>query len=429
MTKAYKAKWILTASEGDYKPCYENCALLVDNGKISDILPQNEICDEIYEAVEDFGNSIITPGFINLRANLQYRESTEYKKLWIKIKQFFAMLGTPIDNYAMKLADIEAEITSLDKNILTKIFKDNLKNELISGTTCLLQTVKPDKTGKMSFEILNKLPIKTFLMLEICADTVKKSNKIFKKIKAAYNLFKKEKNDSTYFGLNPKSVWQVHKKLWRFIGKFARRNNLAIMSELLESQEEFELLNNGFSYLVYYNRFLGNKKIPYENGQSSVEILKDLRILGTNLIIQNGNYLDTYELKALAENGVYMAFSPTVNKEIFKKNLSNDIILRYFSMQFGIMTGESKTTVAKELFNMNLPLPVEEQIKYATLYPAKMLKIDNIIGSLDFNKHADFNIFKLDKNQKSPADLKYNTKPSAVYILGHQVVKDGEIIK
>ena len=428
MAKAYKAKWILTASEGDYEPFYDDCALVVEDGKISDIISQNEIYDEVFEEVEDFGNAIITPGFINLRASLQYREPTGYKKIWVKLKQFFAMLGTPLDNYAMKLANIEAEIMSLDKNLLAKIFKDNLKNELTSGTTCLLQTIKPDKTGKMFFEILNKLPIKTFLMLEIYADSVKKSNKVFKKIKKAYDFFKKERKDSTYFGLNPKSVWQVHKKLWRFLGKFARRNRLVIMSELLESQEEFELLNDGFSYLEYYNRFLGNKKIPYEKGQSSVDFLMDMRVLGTNIIIQSGNFLNSEELKTLSECGVNMAFSPTINREIFNKNLSNDTILRNFSKRFGVMTGEVKTTVLEELFSMNLPLPVEEQIKYITLYPAKMLGTDDITGSLDINKHADFNVFKLDKKQKSLTDLRYNLKPYAVYILGNQVAKDGEII-
>ena len=95
MAKAFKAKWILTSSNGDYETVYENCALVVENGKISDILPQEEIYDEIYESVEDFGNAVITPGFVDLDANLQYKEPTNYKKFWIKLRQFFSMLGTP----------------------------------------------------------------------------------------------------------------------------------------------------------------------------------------------------------------------------------------------------------------------------------------------------------------------------------------------
>ena len=428
MAKAFKAKWILTSSNGDYETVYENCALVVENGKISDILPQEEIYDEIYESVEDFGNAVITPGFVDPDANLQYNEPTNYKKFWIKLRQFFSMLGTPYDNYAMKLADMQAEIMSLDKNLLAKIFKDNLKNELISGTTCLLQTVKADKTGKMFFEILNKLPIKTFLMLEIQADSVKNSNKALHKIKNAYKFFKKTHTDSTYFGLNPKSVWQVHKKLWRFLSKFAKRNELPICCELLESQEELNLLNGEFSYLEYYNRFLGNKKIPYEIGKNPIEFLCDLKILNKNLIIKNGNFLSNEDMKVLSENEVKMVFSPTFNKNNFNKTLSNDVILRYFKNNFGIITNAEKTTVLAELLSMNLSLPIEDKIKYITLYPAKILGIDNLIGSLDFNKHADFNVFKLEKKQKSLSDIKSDFKPNYVYILGQKVVQNGEIV-
>ena len=424
---AYKAKWILTASEGDYKPVYENYALIVDDGKITDIIPQDDVYDEIYETVEDFGNSIITPGFINLDANLHYKSPTGCKNFFTKIKQFFAMLGTPINNYAMKLADIEAEKLSLNSQQKLESFKENLKNELCSGTTCLVQTVKADKTGKIFFEVLNKIPIKTFLSLEIWADSPLKSNRAFRKIKKAYNLFKKEKTDSTYFCLNPKSIWQVHKKLWRFLGKFSKRNNLLMFCELLESQEELNFLNGEFSYLEYYNKFLGNKKIPYESGKSVVEYLNDLKVLKDNLIIANGNFLNSKELEVLAENGVNMVFSPTINRKVFNKCLSNETILRNFSKKFAIMTRETSNSVLEELLSLKLSIPFEEQIKYITLYPAKMLKTENITGSLDYNKHADFNVFKLEKKQKLITDLQYIKKPYAIYILCRLVVKDGEI--
>ena len=200
------------------------------------------------------------------------------------------------------------------------------------------------------------------------------------------------------------------------------------MTELLESKEEFDLINEGFSYLDYYNKFTGNKKIPYEKGANPVEYLKTLNVLGTNVIIQNGNFLNSKEIGLLSESSVNMAFSPTINKEVFDKNINTETVLRNFPKRFGIMTGNSTKTILEELFSMNLPLPVEEQIKYISLYPAKILGIGNITGSLDYNKHADFNVFKLSKKEKSVTDLRYNVKPSAVYILGHQIAKDGELI-
>ena len=146
-----------------------------------------------------------------------------------------------------------------------------------------------------------------------------------------------------------------------------------------------------------------------------------------NLIIANGNFLNSKELEVLAENGVNMVFSPTINRKVFNKCLSNETILRNFSKKFAIMTRETSNSVLEELLSLKLSIPFEEQIKYITLYPAKMLKTENITGSLDYNKHADFNVFKLEKKQKLITDLQYIKKPYAIYILGRQVVKDGEI--
>ena len=199
------------------------------------------------------------------------------------------------------------------------------------------------------------------------------------------------------------------------------------MFGLLESKEEFDSINEGFSYLDYYNNFLGYKKIPYEKGLSAVEYLNNLKVFDKNTIIQNGNFLNSKEFELLSEAGVNMAFSPSVDKELYEKALSSELILRNFSKRFGVMTGTSQKTVLEELFLMELPEDIEELIKYITFYPAKILGISGITGSLDYNKHADFNVFKLNKKQKSPNDLRYNLTPEAVYILGRQIVKNGEI--
>ena len=430
MAEVYKAKWILTSAneESEYKALYEDSALVVENGKITDIIPQSDIYEEVFDIIEDFGNSIITPGFINLNSNLNYKNLPSCENYFIKLKKFFSMLGTPTDNYAMKLANIEADFISLNKKEKLSIFEENLKNEIVSGTTCLANTLKIDKSNKKYFEILNKIPLKTFIFYDLKANTINKSKKVFNDLKKQLKYFIKNKNDSTYFGLHPYSIWAVHKRLWRILGRYFRKNNFILMTELLESKEEFDWINEGFSYIEYYNKYIGNGKIPYEKGTNPVEYLKNLKIFGTNVIIQNGNFLNTKDISILSDSMVNMAFSPTINKTMFNKNLTNETILRNFPKRFGLMNGNSTKTVLEELFSMNLPLPIEEQIKYITFYPAKILGVENIIGSLEYNKHADFNVFKLNKKEKLITDLHNNIKPSATYILGHKIVQDGELI-
>lgn len=54
--KCYKAKWILTSEDN----ILEDMALVVDEGKITDIIPNNEVNFES-KYVKDLGNAVITP--------------------------------------------------------------------------------------------------------------------------------------------------------------------------------------------------------------------------------------------------------------------------------------------------------------------------------------------------------------------------------
>ena len=75
--KCYKSKWILT-SEGEILKDY---AIVVDEGKIIDIIPNSQV-DFEEKVVKDLGNSVITPGFIDLFTQYQYTEVGEVKPLF-----------------------------------------------------------------------------------------------------------------------------------------------------------------------------------------------------------------------------------------------------------------------------------------------------------------------------------------------------------
>ena len=70
MAKAYKAKWIIP-SDGNV---YENCALIVDEGKVQEIVKQESLDENLYSHIKDFENAVITPGFVNLHNHLQYSD-------------------------------------------------------------------------------------------------------------------------------------------------------------------------------------------------------------------------------------------------------------------------------------------------------------------------------------------------------------------
>ena len=73
MAKAYSAKWIM-AQDGNI---YEDCSLVVDEGKVQEIIKTKDLDKENIKHIKEFNNSVITPGFINLQSPsiYQYRKN------------------------------------------------------------------------------------------------------------------------------------------------------------------------------------------------------------------------------------------------------------------------------------------------------------------------------------------------------------------
>ena len=64
------------------------------------------------------------------------------------------------------------------------------------------------------------------------------------------------------------------------------------------------------------------------------------------------------------------------------------------------MSRKSKINLLNELRYVNKgQLNTLEAIEYLTCHPAKILRLDNIIGSLETGKDADFNVFLLKDNE------------------------------
>ena len=76
--------------------------------------------------------------------------------------------------------------------------------------------------------------------------------------------------------------------------------------------------------------------------------------------------------------------------------------------------------------NSNNSIDTVDLIKYLTIYPAKILRLDNSIGSIEIGKDADFNVFKLFDGEDYNALIKQDA-PFAVYSKGRKLVKDGEL--
>lgn len=431
--KCYKAKWIMTSADA----VLEDMAIVVDEGKIIDIIPQSDVnFEERY--VKDLGNAVITPGFIDLFTQYQYTELDKLKPVSLKrkLKKIFKTIslkynfaGVKPNNYSLKWAKILCKYFTLDRNEKIESFKSGVEASIKSGTTCIAQVSKEYKY----FEIINKLPIKNYLFFEVFADSKDKSKRTFKALRSKVEDLIFHKGENTHIGIMLNSISGAHKKLWELFSKYCRKHNMLLLTRFAESQDEMEWLEHGFSDIDLLHKFMGYRKIsPYEKDISPVDYLNKLKVLTKKVLVANANYLDDAELEALAQTGAKYVYQPYYSAEICNKKLDFSKVLQYFEGNFGFSTQSfaqekdfSLLDIAVAANKDNI-LSVEELIKYLTIYPAEILRLSSSIGSIEIGKCADFNVFKLMEGE-TYKDIVKQHAPFATYSNGRKLVKDGEI--
>ena len=430
--KCYKAKWILTSED----KILEDTALVVDEGKIVNLIPNSEVTfDEKY--VKDFGNAVITPGFIDLLTQFQYTNTGKFKPSALKsrLKRFFINLskkynfaGIKPDNYSFKWASILADYFAFERSDKLKSFDEGVTMAIKSGTTCIAQVSKEFKY----FETINKLPIKTYLFFEVFSDTSEKSKKQFKAMRTKVEDLVQHKGTNTHIGIMLNSESGVHKKMWNLFSKYCRKHNMLLMTRFAEAKDEIEWLEHGFSDIDILHKFMGLRKIsPYTKDLNPVEYLENLKVLTNKVLAANANYLNESEFEALAGTGVKYIYQPYYSEEICGRKPDFETVLKYFNCNFGF---SSQSFLPDKNFNLleaalkadykNI-LPVEELIKYLTIYPAKILRLDNTTGSIKIGKDADFNVFKIEEGKDYNA-IKENPQPYATYSGGRKIVKKNQ---
>ncbi len=429
--KCYKSKWILTSNE-----VLEDMAIVVDEGKIIDIIPNSQVNFE-EKFVKDLGNAVITPGFIDMLTQYQYTDILDARPqdFKSKIKRFFKMLslkynfaGVAQDNYSRKWAGILTNYFTLDKAHKVASFKHGVTESIKAGTTCVAQVSKEFKY----FEVINKLPIKNYLFFEVFADSKDSSKKTFKELRSKVEDFVWHKGENTHIGIMLNSMSGVHKKLWALFSKYCRKHNMLMMTRFAESKDEIEWLEHGFSDIDLLHKFMGMRKIsPYAKEISPVEYLDRLKVLTKKVLVANANY-DVSELTKLAETGAKYIYQPLYSGEICNSVIDFKTVLENFGGNFGLSTQSfasdrsfSLLKLANEL-NKDGLLDIVELIKYLTLYPAKILRLENSIGSIEVGKDADFNVFKLEDNEDYRA-LARMEFPYSTYSKGRKLVKRGKV--
>ncbi len=430
MIQYYKSKYIIFDGK-----VFENNVLAVKDEKIFDIIKEGEVPETA--AIIDYGNAVITPGFVNLHTHLQY---TDLKPVFTTNSQGHCSQSETIQNpnkieFSDWLINLIQQYYLWAEEKKIKSFKNGLREAVLSGCTCIVQLSGEDFIP----EILNKLELKSFIFLETFSNTEESSLKEIKKLKEKIKKIKQESNENLTVGISPHSIYNVHKILWEEIAKFASAEDILVHTHLAESPDEINWCSGKSSFIDKIHKFIGWDSLnPYEKDLNPVDYLEKMGVLNAlkeNLTAAHCIQLDEKSLEKLVNSGAKIAHCPRSNILLHGKTLNLQQLPEFILENTGLGTDSRFSNYDLSILNeakylslgrllkkgddYHPGLDFQKIINMLTINSARILKIDN--------KDADFLVFKL-QNHENYQEILNKERPDDIYIKGKQIVKDGKFI-
>jgi guanine deaminase len=343
----------------------------IKESKISAITPLSEFQGRIDE---DRSNEYALPGFIDLHTHLsQYYIRGLYEPAllpWLNKYVFPEEERSKNIEYAEKLS------------------RDFFSAMLKAGTTtCVIYTAPFFSACDMAFEIAKETGIRALIgmtMMDMnCPENLPQNS--HKTLEESILLYEKwhGKNAKLDYIFTPRFAPTCSLELMKEVAKYAIEHNAWIQTHLSENKEEIEMVKEIFGYKSY------------------TEVYQKAGLLTQHSIFAHCIHLNDEEIKMLAENKCKIAHCPDSN--FFLK--SGEFPLQKIEeagIEYGLGSDVGAGTSLNMLYHTKMmnyrqsdyPVLPAKALYHITLGSAKLLGVDEIIGSLEIGKEADIVFLK-----------------------------------
>lgn len=231
--------------------------------------------------------------------------------------------------------------------------------------------------------------------------------------------------------LAPCAPFAVSQDLMKEIRSMARDKNLLCHTHLAETLDEE----------VYCLEKYGSRPVKF---------LQDLDWLGNDVYLAHCVHLNHEEIQLFADTGTAVAHCPSSNMRL-GSGIPPILELMKLNAKVGIGVDGSSSNDSNNILNEARQalylqrvkhgaecMDVSDALKLATIGGARLLNRDNVLGSIDIGKAADFAIYNLNDLEHAGAYaqdplgaliLCNANKAETVIVNGEVVVKDGNPVK
>lgn len=407
------ARWILTVTDND--PLLDNHCIIIDDGRITDILPSEQAKQHFTATIEQsYGNHLLMPGLINAHTH------------------------SPMTLFR-GLADDLALDEWLNKHIWpaeAKWVSDEFVNDgsqlaiaemLRSGTTCFNDMYFfPEVTARLARDTGIRACI-GLIAIDFPSAWASNANEYIDKGLELRDRFRSDSLIHTPFA--PHAPYSLSNEPLSRIRVLADEMDLPIHIHLHETAYEIEQ----------------SLKL---HGKRPLARLNDLGLVSPNLLAVHFTQSTDEEITLLAESGSHVVHCPESNLKLasgfcqVKKLMDAGVNVALgtdgaASNNDLSILGEMHTAslLAKGVSQDPTALSAMQTVRMATINGAKALGIDQVTGSLEVGKYADiiaidFSSLELNPVYDPIANLIYNTNREQitdVWVAGRHLLKDNEL--
>ena len=323
----------------------------------------------------------------------------------------------------------EAEFTP---EMTTKAVKEALTEMLQSGTTTFNDMYNPNGVEiEKIYEAVKASKMRCYFSPTLFSSDVETTAETIARTRAIIEIIKDYQDPNFKIMVAPHSPYSCSRDLLEASLELAKEENIPLHIHVAETQEESGIILKRY-------------------GKRPLAFLDELGYLDHKAVFAHGVELNEAEIARLADSQVAIAHNPISNLK-----LASGIVPVIQLQKAGVPVGIATDSVAS---NNNLDMfeegrtaallqkmksgdasqfPIETALKALTIEGAKVLGMEDEIGSLEVGKQADFLVIQpqgkihLQPQENMLSHLVYAVKSSDVddvYIAGEQVVKDGQVL-
>ena len=323
----------------------------------------------------------------------------------------------------------EAEFTP---EMTTKAVKEALTEMLQSGTTTFNDMYNPNGVDIAEiYEAVKASKMRCYFSPTLFSSDVESTVETIARTRAIIEIIKDYQDPNFKVMVAPHSPYSCSRDLLEASLELAKEENIPLHIHVAETQEESGMILKRY-------------------GKRPLAFLDELGYLDHKAVFAHGVELNEAEITRLADSQVAIAHNPISNLKL-ASGIAPVVQLQKAGVAVGIATDSVASNNNLDMFEEGRTaallqkmkngdasqFPIETALKALTIEGAKVLGMEDEIGSLEVGKQADFLVIQpqgkipLQPQENMLSHLVYAVRSSDVndvYIAGEQVVKDGQVL-